>query len=107
MPNWNEVIQEIGQLQLANPDEVKVQKIIDTFTNHTIQKSHSRHISKNECQKVGLNISELETNPELQDAVLTTHHAFMHTFSYTYCVKIIENLHGIAYIEQAASPPSK
>ena len=75
------------------------------FANHNIQKSHARHISKKECLEVGLVISDLEANQELQDAVLTTHHAFMHTFSSTVCVKIIENHHGVAYIEQA-TPPS-
>jgi ATP-dependent protease ClpP protease subunit len=78
------------------------QKIIETFANHTIQKSHARHISKKECQDIGLKIIDLEVNKELQDAVLTTHHAFMHTFSNTFCVKIIENHNGIAYIDQSA-----
>lgn len=79
----------------------KVSEIIKTFTDHTEQKSHSRHISKHECEQVGLNIVGLEDNQDLQDAVLTTHHAFMHTFSHTNCVKIIENHNGIAYIEQS------
>lgn len=82
-------------------DKNKVAQIIKTFASHTIQKSHARHISKKECEDVGLTISELEANQELQDAVLTTHHAFMHTFSNTYCVKIIENHNGVAYIEQS------
>jgi ClpP class serine protease len=87
---------------MCNGDKDKVKKIVSTFSNHTVQKSHSRHISKKECQEVGLNITDLEDNQDLQDAVLTTHHAFMHTFSNTHCVKIIENHDGIAYIEQSA-----
>ncbi|UOB18761.1 SDH family Clp fold serine proteinase [Abyssalbus ytuae] len=89
---------------MCKGDKNKVQKIIDTFANHKIQKSHSRHISKKECIDVGLTIINLEDNQDLQDAVLTTHHAFMHTFLNTYCVKIIENHNGVAYIEQAVQP---
>jgi ATP-dependent protease ClpP protease subunit len=87
---------------MCNGDEHRVKQIVSTFANHTVQKSHARHISKKECQDVGLNITDLEANQDLQDAVLTTHHAFMHTFSSTHCVKIIENHVGIAYIEQSA-----
>ena len=92
---------------MCNGDEAKVKTIIETFGDHSIQKSHARHISKKECEDAGLVISELEADQDLQDAVLTTHHAFMHTFSNTYCVKIIENQDGIAYVEQSAPPASK
>ncbi len=86
---------------MCEGDENRVKKIVSTFSNHTEQKSHARHISKKECKEIGLNITDLEDNQDFQDAVLTTHHAFMHTFSSTLCVKIIENHNGIAYIEQA------
>ncbi len=98
---WSEkMVSEWLKNNMCNGDENKVKKIIETFASHAIQKSHSRHISKNECQNVGLNITDLESNQDLQDAVLTTHHSFMHTFSNTTCVKIIENHNGITYIEQ-------
>lgn len=79
----------------------KVDKIMKTFGDHKKQLSHSRHISKLECEEAGLIITSLEDNQDLQDAVLTTHHAFMHTFSNTTSVKIIENHNGIAYIENS------
>ncbi len=87
---------------MCQGDEERVNKIVNTFSNHTEQKSHSRHISKRECEDLGLNITSLENDQNFQDAILTTHHAFMHTFSNTLCVKIIENHDGVAYIEQAA-----
>lgn len=80
-----------------NPE--KVPDIIKAFSDHKEQKSHSRHISKQECINLGLNITSLEENQQLQDAVLTTHHSYMHTFSNSMCVKIIENHNGMAYIE--------
>ncbi len=82
---------------LENPENVS--NILKTFSDHKKQKSHARHISKKECEAVGLKIISLEENQDLQDAVLTTHHAFMHTFSHTASVKIIENHNGVAYIE--------
>ena len=88
---------------MCDGDSERVKKIIGTFANHNIQKSHARHISKQECKDVGLKIIDLEDNQELQDAVLTTHHSFMHTFSNSHYVKIIENHNGVAYIEQAVS----
>lgn len=99
---WSEkMVYEWLKNNMCEGDEDRVKKIVSTFSNHTEQKSHSRHISKKECEEVGLNITALETNQDFQDAVLTTHHAFMHTFTNTLCVKIIENHEGVAYIEQA------
>ncbi|MBL0911344.1 MAG: S49 family peptidase [Bacteroidia bacterium] len=82
-------------------DEDKVNKILKTFGDHKEQKSHARHISKKECETSGLNIISLEDDQNLQDLVLSAHHAFMHSFSHTYAVKIIENHLGNAYIEQS------
>lgn len=100
---WSEkMVSEWLLYNMCDGNKDKVKKIIDIFANHTIQKSHARHISKKECEGVGLKIVDLESNQDFQDAVLTTHHAFMHTFLNTYCVKIIENNYGIAYLEQYA-----
>jgi len=102
---WSEkMVAEWLLKNMCNGDTNKVENIIKTFASHTKQKSHARHISKKECEEVGLSISDLESNQDLQDAVLTTHHAFMHTFSNTLCVKIIENHNGVAYIEQSSLP---
>lgn len=102
---WSEkMVFEWLKNNMCQGDEKKVEGIVEMFSNHTKQKSHSRHISKKECKEVGLNITDLEENQDFQDAVLTTHHAFMHTFSSTLSVKIIENHNGVAYIEEAAQP---
>lgn len=84
---------------MCKDDSDCVKRIMKTFSDHRKQKSHSRHISKNQCKEAGVKILDLEENQELQDAVLTTHHAYMHTFSHTNAVKIIENHIGIAYVE--------
>lgn len=97
---WSEkMVSRWLESNMCLEDKSKVKEIMKTFADHKKQKSHARHISKKECEEVGLNITPLENNQDLQDAVLTTHHAFMHTFSNTDSVKIIENHTGIAYIE--------
>ncbi len=76
-----------------------VTKIIDELTSHAITLSHSRHLSAQKCKDLGLNIEMMEENQKFQDAVLTVHHAFMHTLSATPAFKIIENHLGVAYIQ--------
>lgn len=105
---WSEkMVSRWLEENMCKGDIPKVKEILKTFSDHRKQKSHARHISKKECEEVGLNISSLEKNQDLQDAVLTTHHAFMHTFSNTNAVKIIENHEGIAYIEQSVPQKPK
>lgn len=99
---WSEKMVSKWLLEnMCKGNDSKVKEIMKTFGDHKKQLSHARHISKRECEEAGLTIIPLEDNEELQDAVLTTHHAFMHTFAHTNCVKIIENHKGIAYIENS------
>lgn len=77
----------------------KTSPVIELFSSHDNSKTHARHISIKTCKEVELNVYELEKDSKLQDLVLTTHHAFMHTFSNSGALKIIENHNGVAYIE--------
>lgn len=79
--------------------EEKSKNIVDNLNEHEVTKSHARHIHIDECKDMGLKILELELlENNLQDLVLSIHHAFMITFSSTNAVKIIENQNGNAYI---------
>lgn len=53
------------------------------------------------CREIGLKVDALEDNHKLQDAVLTVHHACVHTLSGTNAFKIIENQEGHAFVQQA------
>ena len=77
----------------------KIEIIISELADHSLNLSHSRHISVSKCKEIGLNIIELESSPDLQDAVLSVHHACIHTLTSTGATKIIENHNGIAHIE--------
>ena len=97
----------------ANPDE-KIDRIIEELGDHALTKSHARHLSVERCREMGLKVLDLEKDQELQDAVLSLHHACMLTFSGTPAFKIIENQKGVAFIKmgqpilmQGQSPTSQ
>lgn len=81
-------------------DGDKIDHIVDELGDHAITKSHARHLSAARCEEIGLKVLRLEDNQELQEAVLSVHHACMLTFSATHAVKMIENHMGIAHITQ-------
>jgi membrane-bound ClpP family serine protease len=74
--------------------EVKADNIITELGDHALTKSHARHLSAEKCRSMGLKVAMLEDNQALQDAVLTVHHAYIHTLSATAAYKIIENHKG-------------
>lgn len=82
----------------VNPN-IDIEKIKSVFLNHKNSFSHSRHISKAECKDAGLNIIDLESNQELQDAVLSLHHCYMILFDKFPASKVVENHEGGCYIQ--------
>ena len=83
-----------------NPKDTKkiIDKIIHLLTDQQITKSHSRHISTKVCQSEGLKVKYMETDQELQDIILSIHHAATLTIMNTPAVKIIENQNGESQI---------
>ena len=69
------------------------------FISHSTSYSHSRHISRDECKTVGLNILYLENNQDFQDAVLSLHHCYMILFDKWRYSKIVENQIGGRYLQ--------
>lgn len=78
----------------------KINKIAGMLGQQSTSKSHNRHISKESAKELGLVIVDLEEDQQLQDLVLTLHHALTLTFVHTGAVKVIENHKGVAYIQQ-------
>ncbi|MHA1408508.1 MAG: SDH family Clp fold serine proteinase [Candidatus Heimdallarchaeaceae archaeon] len=83
----------------------KAEEIAKRLANHSIFKSHGRHISRDATKDLGLTISNLEDDQKLQDLVLSVFHATTHTFSSTAATKIIENQDGRAFIKLEAKIP--
>jgi hypothetical protein len=73
--------------------------IIKELGDHALTKSHARHLSFERCRQMGLNVVALEDDADLQDAVLSVHHACIHTLAATSAHKIIENHDGVAFIQ--------
>ncbi len=80
----------------------KIQRIANHLGKQATSKSHNRHINPDVAEKLGIKVTRLEADQDLQDIVLTLHHTYTHTATGTNAVKIIENHLGVAYVNQAA-----
>jgi len=78
----------------------KAQAIADFFADYTTHRSHSLGISRLTAASKGLRVENLEDDQALQDAVLSVHHATMHTFAGP-AIKIVENHLGRAFVKVA------
>lgn len=56
----------------------KARKIVKDLSNYQKNRVHDRHIHHEECTAMGLKIKMIESDPTLQDLVLTVHHCYMH-----------------------------
>ena len=72
-------------------DKTKRKEILKAFNNNNTTKVHSRHISKEKCKSVGLNIIDMENDQHLQDMILSLHHCYMIYLEQTIVTKIVEN----------------
>jgi len=79
--------------------EEKSERVANTLADHSLFKSHGRHIHREQAKEMGLKIENLEDDDDLQDLVLSVFHATTHTFDGTPAVKIIENQFGRAFIK--------
>jgi hypothetical protein len=81
-----------------NPAD-KAKRTAAWFANFKEFRSHGRRVSREDARAQGLNVTDLEDDDDLQDAVLSVHHAVEHTLSATGTAKLIENHHGRAWIK--------
>lgn len=74
------------------PEDVeKIKHITEKLNEHDNSKNHGRHLNIDFCKSIGLNVKAMEDDPQLQEAILSLHHAFMITLDATPAVKIIES----------------
>ncbi len=67
--------------------------------------THARHSGFHEADAIGLNVTALETDDPLQDAVLTVHHLCIQTLADTATMKLIENQNGVTWAQALAIQP--
>jgi hypothetical protein len=77
----------------------KADDIANWLGSHDVFKTHGRPISRDLAEQHKLKILDLESDQDLQDAVLSIYHALVHSFAGTGAVKIIENHLGKAYMQ--------
>jgi ATP-dependent protease ClpP protease subunit len=90
-----------GMLNGDSEADRKADAIITELSDHALTLSHARHLSAARCKSIGLQITMMEDDQAFQDAVMTVHHACIHTFSSTPAYKLIENHKGVAFIQIA------
>lgn len=83
----------------------KSDHVAEWFADYDSFRSHGRRIGRALARERGVEVVDLEDDDELQDAVLSVHHATMHTFSLTSAYKIIENHHERAWVQMGGDIP--
>lgn len=87
---------ELGQAEAQQ----RAETVVNELGNHALTKSHARHISVDRAKHIGLTVIEMESDQQLQDAVLSVHHSTIHTLAGTAAIKIIENDSGKSFVQQ-------
>ena len=90
----------------GDPDATtKAENAATWFSNFNFFKSHGRRVSADDAKALGIKVIDLEADQQLQDAVLSVHHAIRHAYNLSPVVKLIENHNGRSYLEFVNPPP--
>lgn len=89
---------QIYMLKDDEQKEIKANAIADWLSDDKAHLSHGRALTRDQLRDKGLVVTDLESNEDLQDAVLSAHHAAMHTFQGS-AVKIMENHLGRLWVQ--------
>ncbi len=77
----------------------RVKTILDELASHDASKVHDRHYDYLKCKKIGLKVTALEDNQELQEAVLSLYHCYLLSiYRLTNTIKFIENQNGQTFV---------
>lgn len=99
----------LGQYMFHGTDPAKAQEIAHWLANFAEHKTHGRPIGIELAKSKGLNVTALEADQHLQEAVLSVFHATMVTFQATGCLKVVENHLGKGHyivVQVAQQPPA-
>ena len=77
--------------------------IVRKLSSFTGNKAHERHIHVEELKRMGLKITDIEADDQLQDLILTVHHCFIYTLQNSPAFKIVENHLGTAMVKNVTS----
>lgn len=74
--------------------------ISEYLSNHKNFNTHGKHINILKAKEIGLKITQLEEEQDLQDKILSAFHATMHSFGMSGATKVIANSNGNCFIKQ-------
>lgn len=97
-----------GMFEGENDAAEKAAIILAELGSHELTLSHDRHIHADKAIELGIKVEMLEKegNDELQEAVLSVHHACIQTLAETPAFKIIENHMGVGFITSVRMAPT-
>jgi ClpP class serine protease len=72
------------------------ERVVSFLGSHSETAAQNRHISIETARNIGLTVTPLESDQELQDLVLSVHHVFAHFVSQTTTLKVVANHKGVA-----------
>ncbi len=75
-----------------------IENIIYELISRDVTKDHSRNLSAEKCKEIGLNITNIEEDEELQDIILSIHHACISYFNQKNACKLYSNQNGVFLI---------
>jgi ATP-dependent protease ClpP protease subunit len=96
---------ELGMFADLPNRKKKAKEVAKALSDYAKNKSHERHLHAEECEKIGLTIKYLESDPAMQDLVLTVHHCYMNLLMNSTAFKIIENHMGTAIVKNTPAQP--
>ena len=104
----NQIVQDwletgmFARKRQPSPKE-RADKVMNELASHALTLSHARHIGYDRAKEIGLNVTQMEADNVLQDAMLTVHHLCVQTLSDTAAMKLIENQNGVAFVQNVAT----
>ncbi len=90
-----------GMFSRYQDSKRRAKRAVRALSDYPSNKTHDRHFDAEECKAFGLEIKDLESDPPLQDLVLTVHHCYMLLLMNYSAFKIIENHKGVAFVKNA------
>lgn len=82
----------------GDPDaKEKTEKIVGLLCDHSESAMHNRHFNHEKLESIGLNVTMMEEDDELQDRIMTLHHHYMINLHGSPTVKIIESSTGAGW----------
>ena len=86
-------------------DSNKAAAVAHYFNRAQIHTSHGRRIDRDEARGQSLTVEDLETDQQLQEAVLTAYHLVTLMFEKSPATKLIANDQGTIWVKNVPAPP--